>query len=211
MEKVIGTATMAWYGNFILTGDMNIDLLAESVSKESYQEVLHFLDLTQHVKSPTRKGKSLIDHIITNSSCKVKFCDVLPTPEISDHDAVFVCLNTRVARFEPRFKIIRDMKNFELQSYVNDAAMLPYNMVYATDSANDTLDSLNKLLLSCIERHAPLKRIKITRPQAPWMKDLVIGDLRRTCRDKRYTAHQTQSIRDWNEFRDARNNLKQKI
>ena len=37
--------------------------------------------------------------------------------------------------------------------------------------------TFNKLFLSCIERHAPLKRIKITRPQAPWMKDLVIGDL----------------------------------
>lgn len=163
------------------------------------------------MKSPTRKGKSLIDHVVTNSSCKIKTCDVLPTPEISDHDAVFVCLNNRVARFEPRFKIIRDMKNFDLQTYVQDAAKLPYNLVYATDSADDSLDSLNKLLLSCIERHAPLKRIKITRPQAPWMKDLRIADLQRTCREKRYYAHQSQTANDWDEFREARNTLKRRI
>ncbi|XP_066921407.1 uncharacterized protein [Clytia hemisphaerica] len=30
-----------------------------------------------------------MDHISTNSSCKVKFCNVLPTPEMSDHDAVY--------------------------------------------------------------------------------------------------------------------------
>ena len=106
-------------------------------------------------------------HVITNSNYKIKTCDVLPTPEISDHDAVFVCLNNHVARFEPRYKIIRDMKNFDLQSYVQNAATLPFNLVYATDSAYESLDNLKKLLLSCIERHAPLKRIKITRPQAP--------------------------------------------
>ena len=211
MEKVIVTATINWSGNFILTGDMNIDLLSNSPSKDLYQELLNSLDLIQHVNSPTRKGKSLIDHVITNSNCKIKTCDVLPTPEISDHDAVFVCLNNRVARFEPRYKIIRDMKNFDLQSYVQDAATLPFNLVYATDSADDSLDNLNKLLLSCIERHAPLKRIKITRPQAPWMKDMKIATLQRTCREKRFKAHQTQTATDWNEFRNARNNLKRKI
>ena len=103
------------------------------------------------------------------------------------------------------------MKEFDLQSYVNDAALLPYNTVYATDSANDSLDTLNKLLVSCIERHAPLRRIKITRPQAPWMKDLKIAVLQKNCRDKRYTAHQSQTAQDWDAFRAARNSLKQKV
>ena len=72
-----------WSGNFILTGDMNIDLLSNSPSKDLYQELLNSLDLIQHVNSPTRKGKSLIDHVITNSNYKIKTCDVLPTPEIA--------------------------------------------------------------------------------------------------------------------------------
>ena len=58
MEKVIVTATINWSGNFILTGDMNIDLLSNSPSKDLYQELLNSLDLIQNVNSPTRKGKS---------------------------------------------------------------------------------------------------------------------------------------------------------
>ena len=210
-DRIVGTAILDWTGNVVITGDFNIDLLSNSQIKDFYLETLRSFDLTQHVKSPSRKGVSLIDHISTNSSCKVKFCEVLPTPEISDHDAVFACLNTRVARFEPRYKVIRDMRNFNLSTYVADASTLPFNLVYATDCTDDSLSTLNHLLFECIERHAPLKRIKVTRPQAPWMKDLQINDLQQSCHEKRTTAHRTQSDSDWNEFRDARNALKRKI
>ena len=210
-ERVIGNATLEWSGNVVITGDFNIDLLSNSQIKDSYLETLRSFDLTQHVTSPSRKGVSLIDHISTNSSCKVKFCDVLPTPEISDHDAVFACINTRVARFEPRYKIIRDMRNFDLLAYVADTATAPFNLVYATDCTDDSLNTLNYLLFNCIERHAPLKRIKVTRPQAPWMKDLKINKLQQTCHEKRTLAHQSQSDSDWKDFRDARNALKRQI
>ena len=80
-DKIIGTATLDWNGNVVITGDFNIDLLSDSQIKESYLDTLRSFDLTQHVKSPSRKGVSLIDHITTNNSCKVKFCDVLPTPK----------------------------------------------------------------------------------------------------------------------------------
>ena len=210
-DRIIGTATLGWTGNVVITGDFNIDLMSNSQIKDSYLEMLRSFDLVQHVNSPSRKGTSLIDHITTNSSCKVKFCEVLPTPEISDHDAVFACINTRVARFEPRFKIIRDMKNFDLPAYIADTATIPFNLVYATDCTGDGLNTLNHLLFSCIERHTPLKRIKVTRPQAPWMKDLTISNLQQRFHEKRTLAHQTQIDSDWKEFRDARNALKREI
>ncbi|XP_057305393.1 uncharacterized protein LOC130642322 [Hydractinia symbiolongicarpus] len=192
-DRIIGNANLDWSGNVVITGDFNIDLLQNSQIKDSYLETLRSFDLTQHVNSPSRKGLSLLDHISTNSSCKVKFCEVLPTPEISDHDAVFACINTRVARFEPRYKIIRDMRNFDLSAYVADTANIPFNVVYATDCT------------------APLKRIKVTRPPAPWMKDLKITNLQQTCHEKRTLAQQTQLNADWNEFRNARNALKRQI
>jgi len=60
------------------------------------------------------------------------------------------------------------------------AASVPFNLVYTTDSANDSLDTFNKLLISCIERHAPLKRIKVTRPPAAWLRDLNINCIQKT-------------------------------
>lgn len=47
-------------------------------------------------------------------------------------------------------------------------------MVFAFDDPKDKLNILNHLVRTCIERHAPLKRVKLTRPMAPWMKDPVI-------------------------------------
>lgn len=210
-DRIIGNATLDWSGNVVITGDFNIDILQNSQIKDSYLETLRSFDLTQHVNCPSRKGLSLIDHISTNSSCKVKFCEVLPTPEISDYDAVFACINTRVARFEPRYKIICDMRNFDQSAYVADTAIIPFNVVYATDCTDDSLSTLNHLLFECIERHAPLKRIKVTRPPAPWMKDLKITNLQQTCHEKRTLAHQAQLNADWNEFRNARNALKGQI
>ena len=52
---------------------------------------------------------------------------------------------------------IRDYKQFQLNNFVQDFATLPFCIVYATDSADDKLDILNKLITSCIDRHAPLK------------------------------------------------------
>ncbi|XP_066911776.1 uncharacterized protein [Clytia hemisphaerica] len=122
-DRIVGTAILDWTGNVVITGDFNIDLLSNSQIKDSYLETLRSFDLTQHVKSPSRKGVSLIDYISTNSSCKVKFCEVLPTPEISDHDAVFACLNTRVALFEPRLHmdLFLALKRLELW---NNALMM---------------------------------------------------------------------------------------
>ena len=57
-------------------------------------------------------AKLPLDHIITNSIAKVKNVNVIPCPEVSDHDAPCITLSTKFAPFEPRYKIIRNMKNF---------------------------------------------------------------------------------------------------
>ena len=50
------------------------------------------------------------------------------------------------------------------------------NLVYAFDELDDQFTVLNKLALDCIEKHAPIKRVTLTRPTAPWMKDESIAN-----------------------------------
>jgi len=38
------------------------------------------------------------------------------------------------------------MKNFDLRAYITDTAVTPFSLVYATDCANDSLNTLNYLL-----------------------------------------------------------------
>ena len=64
------------------------------------------------------------------------------------------------------------------------------SIVYGVDDPDEKLELFNTIFLDCLERHAPMKRAKITRPPAPWLKDGSIKDLQRQ-RDKlrRETRH----------------------
>ena len=211
-DRLLENVTSKWSSQIIITGDFNIDILkGQSDVTKIYLDLLQSHDLTQHVTKPTRKGKSLIDHIITNNSTKIQICDILPTPEISDHDAVYACFNARVTNFEPRYKYIRDNSKFDLNQYISDFSTLPFSLVYTFDEPDDMLDVFNNLIQTCIERHAPIKRCKFTRPPAPWIRDLEISKLKLDCRNARFAAHQTQSDDDWQTFRTIRNSLKSKI
>ena len=125
------------------------------------------------VTKPTRHGKSLIDHLITNIPGKVILTDVIPCDTVSDHDCPF--MNIKTIKFQPRQKSIRDFKN--LSDFKSDFAQLPFSTIYAFEDPNEQLSVFNSLILECLNVHAPIKTCKMTRPQAPRMRDLKITTL----------------------------------
>ena len=210
-ETLMAYVFTIWTGPIVITGDTNIDLLKTNykVAKE-YQEVLDRLGLCQHITKPTRKGSSLIDHVITNLP-KVIHEDVIPCDEMSDHDAVYIICNIRKPRFEPRHKFIRNEKNFDPNSFKREVEHIPFNLVYALDTPEEKVDIFNELFVSCLNRHAPLIRQKITRPPAPWLKELNIDEKQKERDYLRKKAHSSKSELDWERFRNVRNELKKLI
>ena len=63
------------------------------------------------------------------------------------------------------------MKNFNKKEYYTDFTTLPFSSAYIFDNPDDQLAMLSKLILDCIDRHAPLKRTRFSRPPAPWIKN----------------------------------------
>ena len=210
-ETLISYVFTIWTGPIIITGDTNIDLLKinYNVARE-YKETLTRLGLSQHITKPTRKGKSLIDHVVTNLP-KVIHEDVIPCDEMSDHDAAYIICKLQKPRFEPRFKYIRVEKNFDEKLFKLDVQELPLNLVYSFDNPEEKLDIFNYLFGSCLNKHAPLIRQKITRPPAPWLKELNIIEKQKERNHLRKKAHATQSVYDWERFRGIRNELKKLI
>ena len=84
------------------------------------------------------------------------------------------------------------MKNFK-ESFVEDFSSLPMSIISCSDDQDEQFEILNSLILEYIERHAPLKRIRVTRPPVPWMKCLNIRDLQKERDTTRYEAHNTPS------------------
>ena len=101
---------------------------------------------------------------------------------------------------------------FNATSFVEDFAALPFEVVYAFEDPNDQVSALNTLFLECLDRHAPLRRTRLTRPPAPWLNDPSIRSLQERCKFDRQEAHKRPSIDGkWAIFRDTRNRLKMLI
>lgn len=131
--------------------------------------MLHTFSLKQHVTKATRKGKNLIDHISSNIQNKLIKCDVIPTDEISDHDCPYTIFNIKKERFEPKYKYIRNEKNLDINSFVKDFVQLP--LVYSFDDPEDQISVMNNLITNSINEHAPIRKVKFSRPPAPWMNE----------------------------------------
>ena len=166
-DDILSYAYSRWNKSIVICGDMNFDLSKpdEPIQKR-YLSILLGHNLNQHVKKPTRKT-AILDHIISKSIVKVKNVNVIPCSEVGDHDTPYITLSTKFAPLEPRYKIIRDMKNFRQQDFIDSFATLPLELVYAFNDPNDMISVFNEPILIYVNEHAPLKTIRVTRPTAP--------------------------------------------
>ena len=95
-EYILSEVYTKWNGVIILAGDLNIDLLNGSKElQRRYKDILHSFSLRQHITSPTRKSKTLMDHVISTIPDRVIHHDVLNTEEISDRDTPYVIFNIK--------------------------------------------------------------------------------------------------------------------
>ena len=85
------------------------------------------------------------------------------------------------------------------------------NLVYAFDEPDDQFTILNKLILDSIEKHALIKRIRLTRPVAPWMKDESIVNLKIQLQHHRHKARASKEENDRKNYQVSRNKLKKTI
>lgn len=56
------------------------------------------------------------------------------------HDVPFACINVRITRHVPRYKFVRNLKEF-----VNNFRALPHNIIYTSDDPDEQLDYFKNL------------------------------------------------------------------
>lgn len=104
--------------------------------------------------------------------------DVLPSPLVSNHDATYATINIKVTRFQTRHIFIRNLKNFDESSFIDDFKTLPFAASFGVSDPDEKLKILSSLIKECINRHEPLKLTKVTRPLTQWLKDSAIAELK---------------------------------
>ena len=89
--------------------------------------------------------------------------------------------------------------------------LIRFSIVYSFDKIKDHFDTLNRLIIYCLNKHAPLKKVRFTREPVLRMKVLDITESQQKRNDQRYKARHSQVTYDWENLRQIWNNLKQKI
>ena len=212
-EDLLSANVASWDGMVLLAGDINLDMFRPEMSEvKRYNELLDSLNLKQMVTKATqvtKTSKTLIDHIIPNVPKRITYTEVLPCPLVSDHDAPYACVNARITRNTPRHILTRNEKRFSETAFTDNFAALPFEIVYAFDDPNDKIATFDHLVTECLNRHAPQKRTKVTRPLVPWLNYPSIRSPQVNLANQRREAHARPPKKGaWDVFRYTRNNSK---
>ena len=94
-----------------------------------------------------------------------------------------------------------------MENYVTDFQQLPLNLVYSFDDQDDQVAMLKKLVADYINIHAQLKRVKLTRPIAPWMHNPKIIQLQKELASQRETYRNHETSINHKNYENTRNKL----
>ena len=141
-------------------------MLNTSIESLALNNVCDKLNLDQIIKSPTRvalTSESLIDVILVSAPSLVKSTGVINT-SISDHYPVFMIMKLNIVKPPPCFVTVRSFRNYDPTSFAFDMAQHFGYLSTIRDQlpdVNDHFSSFNRVFESVLDKHAPVKNIKI--------------------------------------------------
>lgn len=190
---------------FVCMGDFNINLLNVNNPLDKCFSAYNF---TQLINEPTRfkkKSATLLDPIFVNcDSSLVSESGTLNADAISDHRLVFCNIKIKKPRFAPKMIEYRDYKNFEAATFLNDLAELDWEQFIQETDIDSKVNMFNSFINKIFDKHAPIRKARVTRPPAPWLtqqiKNLMIARDRAL---KQFKSSKNEV--DWFEYTRLRN------
>ena len=208
------------YQHVFICGDFNYDLLTNETSVINFRDLFSSFNLSILPLQPTchtGNRDSWLDVLATSHPERVLKYGQVPIPGLrSPHDAVFLSYAISVPKYKPKLISYRDLKRINVDLLHEDAAATPWFLVNLFPSVDDKVHTLNTLILDLYNKHAPLKKKKVSRPPAPWLNNEILGIMK-----QRDTIHRNyrkelkknplnaQSI--WEEYRFLRNKCTQMV
>ena len=159
---------------FILMGDINKNLLNNDIERE-WGNFITSLGLTQLVSEPTRvtdESSTLIDHIYTNNEYNIQNVNVEKLC-FSDHYGIFCNRSSHVSydrKNEHQYITYRSFRNFEEPRFLNDLALVPWEIIECFDTVDDMVTVWTSLFTEVLNKHAPIKNHRVKHKYQPdWL------------------------------------------
>ena len=170
------------YEHTILMGDFNIDQLKKDkpAYKYLYNSFIQPLQLKQIITEPTwitKDKESLIDLMMVTSLENVKTSGVADFLGINQHCLTYLAYGVKRQKNKPQYIMRRDYRNFSETEYCKDMENAPWGNIYSYEEheIDEQVTIMENIFTEIIDRHAPMRRIKIRKP-APtqWINDEII-------------------------------------
>ena len=193
-------------------GDFNIDWkVSKCPLKARLLETTTACNLVQMVDRPTRvhirqdgsKSETCIDHIFTNYNDLCSKALSVPVG-CSDHNLVVIVRKTKVPNSGPKVIVMRSMRSFSEQLFLQDVSNLCWECVLEKDDPNDALEVFKALFLRVIDVHAPMRKQTVRNVNSPWL-DSELKDLMKQREEAKKVAVTSGYESDWQIYKKLRN------
>lgn len=134
--------------------------------------MLESVGLIQIIEAPTRTTQTaatLIDVIGISYLSIIAHSGIVNVHGISDHDLTFCHLQFSIPLLYPQYKIMIYFKFFDYNHYLNNLYQIPFFSIFDLPTVEEKAEFLTLNLLNLLDIHAPIKRLKFTRPPASWL------------------------------------------
>ena len=156
----------------LLMGDVNIDLFNLNNLLTDSMNAYNMAQIIDDATRVTHSTESLLDPIFVSSREEVSHSG---TSDIhySDHKLVFCDLIVHVTKFRQKMVKIRDFKNFNLNNFLSDLLNISWHRFYYFTDIDEKVKFFTDNIINIFDYHAPLRTLRVSKPKAPWMTDVI--------------------------------------
>nr|CAI5841258.1 unnamed protein product [Callosobruchus analis] len=159
------------FDNIVVLGDLNCNFLENG---NPVLECLSTYGFTQVIEEPTRIARnslSLLDPIFVVVMTEVINAGTVNADNISDHRLTYCNINLPSRGRVSKFVTNRDFKSFNKERFDIDLRNVSWDQIYFFNNIDCKVDFLTENLKKLFDKHAPLRRIRVNKPPAPWLTD----------------------------------------
>jgi hypothetical protein len=90
---------------------------------------------------------------------------------ISDHYLIFTELKLKLPKLQPALINVRSYKHYDRNMFLQDIAQEQWENISLADDADGQLNLFNHNFLRILDRHAPVKTIKVRYRHSPFVNN----------------------------------------
>ena len=174
------------------------------------RRIYNLLSFTQLIEEPTRvtcATATLIDHIATTCPINISKLGILRLA-LSDHFMMYCIrkLNGSISKNHNSIKT-QNMKKFSEEAFLRDVASIDWEQALGfSGDANLLVQQFSNVFSQVIEKHAPLRQIRVSEIYCPWINPYIKNLIKTRDRLKMSAVkHKSQNL--MNSYKQYRNRV----